>query len=119
MSRQNSIGLVGTLERVLASGAAIFLLLGAGMALLLALSDPNAPARCIAGAAEGWIDTVLCLNRAGFGLPLRLILGGIGAGLFAALLTSLRSRAEDRELSHTIHAVLAASAEAQQQRETA
>ncbi|GGG24789.1 hypothetical protein GCM10010964_11020 [Caldovatus sediminis] len=117
MAQQNNTGLVATLERLLAGGAVLFLLLAAGIALLLVLEDPNAPARC-AAAAAGWMEAVGCLGDNGYGAAIRLALGGVGVGLFAGLLTSLRSRAEDRELTNTLHAVLAASAEARQ-RETA
>jgi hypothetical protein len=117
-AQQNRSGLIGAIERLLAGGALLFLVLGAGMALLLTLNDPNAPGRCLAGGTEGWLDTILCLNRAGYGPSARLALGGIGVGLFAGLLSSLRSRAEDRALADTIQAVLAASTEARR-RETA
>jgi hypothetical protein len=101
-------GMVETVEKILAGSAALFLLAAAGMALLVVLGDPDAPARCIgAGSVEGWEATVRCLSRAGYGLPVRLTLGAAGVGLLAALLTTLRSRAEDRAVAGSVRSALA------------
>ncbi len=100
--------MVETTEKLLAGSAALFLLLAAGMAVLATLGAPDAPARCASlGAAEGWQAAMQCLGHAGYGLPVRLALGAGGVGLLAVLLTTLRSRAEERAVAGSVQAALA------------